>query len=396
MTTISTLEAHGVPVAAHGGLLETKIMVYGIDQLRSLFDLALDEQDREAHYHALFDGIAAPQEAGAQLVQRITAHVIGNAELSAQDRAAAAPIFPLTVHVSASAAPLIVSSPYDLSTPYGSPRIASFTDVIMEQGGYFVCTSTPLTFTCDTLTRNGTTGSTFSDFNILGRTGATPPPPPMPGGAWQASGGYNGECTSAGVAGHGGGPGNRGNGGQQGGDGAPGYPGTPSMEARITIQRALHVQDGQLTIYTRSGNGGEGGPGGQGGPGQQGGNGGNGVTCGCTGNAGGQGGDGGDGGRGGRGGDGGNGVDAAANVLVRVPSGADVDRVAGIRESAPPGRPGAPGPGGPPGGGGWGGSGGKGNGDGGGGGSGSWGSLGPQGNPGTREGTAAQINRMAL
>jgi hypothetical protein len=61
--------------------------------------------------------------------------VIGNAELSAQDRAEIAPVLPLTAHVSADPGPLTVNSKYDLSTPDGSLRIASFTDVTLEQGG---------------------------------------------------------------------------------------------------------------------------------------------------------------------------------------------------------------------------------------------------------------------
>jgi hypothetical protein len=58
MTSISNLEAHGVPVTAHGGPLETTVPVYDADQLRSLLDLGLDEAGREAHYQALFGGVA--------------------------------------------------------------------------------------------------------------------------------------------------------------------------------------------------------------------------------------------------------------------------------------------------------------------------------------------------
>jgi hypothetical protein len=65
--------------------------------------------------------------------------------------------------------PITVSSEYDLSTPDSSPRIVSFTDVTLEQGGYFVCESTPLMFTCQTLTRNGSSGSSAADFNRQGR-----------------------------------------------------------------------------------------------------------------------------------------------------------------------------------------------------------------------------------
>ena len=390
MTTISNLKAHGVPVTAHGGPLETTVTVYNTDQLRSLFDSGLDEQGREAHYQALFGSVAP---ASSDTVSKITAHVVGNGILSEADKAAAAPMFPMTVHVSANAAgPITVSSRYDLSTPDGSPRIVAFTDVILEQGGYFVCEATPLNFSCDTLTRNGGSGaSNIADFNILGRPGTTPPTPATPGGATQAAAGYGGECSSAGIAGHGGGPGNPGGTGTPGTPGAPGTPGTASMPATITIGTTL---TGKLSIFSQSGIGGRGGNGGQGGPGQQGGNGGGGVTCDCTGNAGGQGGDGGNGGVGGAGGNGGNGVDAAGGVTVKVPS-ASTSNVSTTTAPAQPGAPGTPGPGGLPGAGGTGGGGGKNNNGGSNGGGGAYGASGAQGQPGAVTGRAAQIQVLA-
>lgn len=226
MTTIDRLEANGIPVTAMagGGVVETKTVVHDVDQFRSLLDQGLGQQGRQAHYEALFSGIqpaatgraaAAAGDDGAALSQRIAAHVIGNANLSGEDRAAIAPAFPLTAHVTAAPGPLTVNSRYDLSTPDGSVRIAAFTDVILEQGGYFVCEATPLTFTCQTLTRTGNSGGSAADFNILGKTGATPPTPPAP-----AAAGAPGECSSAGIAGPGGGP------------GTPGAAGTPEPPAR--------------------------------------------------------------------------------------------------------------------------------------------------------------------
>jgi hypothetical protein len=397
VTTISRLEAHGVPVSAIGGPVETRVVVYNVDQLHSLLDSGLDQQGRKAHYQALFDGVATPQDAGAQLAQQVSAHVIGNGELSAQERADTASVFPLTVSVSAAATPLTVSSRYDLSTPDGSPRIVSFTDVILEQGGYFVCNGTPLSFTCNTLTRTGNSGTSAADFSILGRTGKTPATPPTPATATQAAGGYGGECSSAGIAGHGGGAGNAGAAGTPGTPGSPGGQGAPSMQATITIQQKLTVPAGAtLTIYSQSGLGGQGGNGGQGGQGQQGGNGGSGVTCGCTGNAGGQGGDGGHGGPGGAAGNGGNGVDAAGNVVIRVPAQTDVGKVSYTTAPVPPGAPGTPGPGGLPGSGGTGGGGGKNNNGGSAGGSGAYGASGALGQPGTVSGKAAQITVMPV
>ena len=284
MTTIDQLQAHGIPVTApaNGGPVETKTVVHDVDQLRSLLDLGLDQQGRQAHYEALFNGIepaatggqAAAADGGAPLSQRIAAHVVGNADLSDEDRAAIAPVFPLTAHVTAAPGPITVNSRYDLSTPDGSVRIVSFTDVTLEQGGYFVCESTPLSFTCTTLTRIGTSGSSAADFNILGKTGATPATPPTPGAAGQAAPGAPGECSSAGIAGQGGGNGSSGAAGTPGTAGPNGNPGTPSMQATITIKNALTASE--LIVYSQSGPGGQGGIGGAGGLGQQGGNGGNG------------------------------------------------------------------------------------------------------------------------
>jgi hypothetical protein len=400
MTTIAGLEAHGIPVTAlaAAGLAETKTVVHDVGQLRSLLDQGLDQQGRQAHHDALFNGIqpaatggaAADDAGGAALSQRIAAHVVGNANLSDEDHAAIAPAFPLTAHVTAATGPLTVRSRYDLSTPDGSMRIASFTDVTLEQGGYFVCESTPLTFTCATLTRNGTSGSSGADFSILGKTGATPPTPPAPAGSGQAAAGPPGLCYAAGVAGPGGGNGSAGAPGAPGTAGVTGGPGTPSMPATINIQTALTVT-GPLTVYSQSGPGGQGGNGGAGGPGQQGGNGGNGVSCDCTGNGGGQGGPGGRGGDGGAAGNGGNAVNAAGNVVIRVPGQADVAKVHFTTAVAPPGAVGQPGPGGPGGAGGSGGSGGKDSPGGGPGGSSGPGATGAPGQPGTVSGRAAQI-----
>jgi len=222
---------------AGGGLVGTKTVVHDVDQLRSLLDLSLNQQGRQAHYGAMFDGIeaatggeaAAAGDGGATLSHRVAAYVAGNAGLSDEDRAAIPPAFPLTAHVTAAPGPITVSSRYDLSTPDGSVRIASFTDVTLEQGGYFVCESTPLTFTCQTLTRNGNSGSSAADFNILGKAAITP----TPAAAGQAAPGAPGEWSSVGIAGNGGGPGNPGAGGTPGTAGTNGSPGTPSIQATI-------------------------------------------------------------------------------------------------------------------------------------------------------------------
>lgn len=396
MTSISNLEAHGIPVTAAGKVVTTTTVVHNVEQLRSLLDQGFDHQGREAHYQALFGGVSTAED--ASLPQRVAAHAIGNGQLSEAETAqAAATVFPMTAHVVAAAAaagPLTVSSRYDLSSPSGGPTIVTFTDVILEQGGYFVCEATPLTFTCNTLTRNGNTGTPgVADFNILGKTPAAPSAPPAPTPASQASAGYNGECSSAGIAGHGGGPGNPGAPGTPGTAGTGGGAGLASQAATITIQSTLA---NPISIYSVSGAGGQGGNGGPGGTGQQGGNGGNGVTCDCTGNAGGQGGDGGIGGTGGAAGNGGNGVSAAANITVYVPTAANVQNVSFTSATAPPGNPGQPGPGGAGGAGGHGGGGGKNNSGGSGGGTGAHGATGAQGQPGSQTGQPATITVSPL
>jgi hypothetical protein len=396
VTTISNLEAHGIPVTAGGKLVQTTTVVQNVDQLRSLLDHGLDDAGREAHYQALFGGVSAPEGTGASTAQSLAAHVVGNAALPDEVKAPVAGAFPMTVNVIASpaaAGPLKVSSRYDLSSTSG-PTIATFTDVILEQGGYFVCEGTILSFTCNTLTRNGNSGNpSIADFNILGKTPATPPTPAAPPAPGQAAAGANGECSSAGIAGRGGLNGNPGGPGTPGTAGTPGSAGIASQAATIRITGALNSQ---ITIYSQSGNGGNGGNGGTGGAGQHGGNGGNGATCDCTGNGAGNGGDGGTGGTGGGAGNGGSATHAAGNVAVYVPTQAEAGKVKFTSRIANPGNPGQPGPGGAGGAGGGKGTGGKNNGDGSVGGTGANGPAGVQGKPGSQSGAPAGFSVNVL
>jgi hypothetical protein len=396
MTTISNLEAHGIPVTGDSKLVKTTTVVQNVDQLRSLLDHGLDEAGREAHYQALFGGVSTPDGTGASTAQRLAAHVIGNTDLSDEDKAQVAGAFPMTVNVVASpetAGALTVSSEYSLGSTSG-PTIVTFTDVILDQGGYFVCRGTILSFTCNTLTRNGNTGNAgIADFNILGITPATPPTPPTPAPPGQAAAGANGDCSSAGIAGRSASNGNPGGPGTQGTAGTTGGAGVASQAATIKIQTTLH---NPISIYSQSGNGGSGGSGGQGGVGQQGGNGGNGATCDCTGNGAGNGGDGGSGGTGGAAGNGGNATSAQGNIVVYFPSRSGVGSVTFTPATANPGNPGQPGPGGPGGAGGGKGSGGKNNGDGSAGGTGAPGGTGAQGQAGSQTGQPAQISVIPL
>jgi hypothetical protein len=392
MTNGDPFSQFGVPPSVIGpDGLETTLEVYDVEQLATLVDLDLDTAGREAHFDALLDGIdtsdADPSEA---MVHRLGAFVMGNGKLSDEDRAEFAPVFPLPVTTFLATDPTVINSAWDLSTPDGSLRVVNITDLIINQGGYIICKSTPLSFTCTTLTRNGNSGGAAADFNILGTIGATPGTPATPTAATQAAPGAPGDCSSGGIAGPGGGNGTQGAQGTAGTGGGPGAPGTPSQQATIAITTTLTAPN-QLRIFTQSGPGGQGGNGGQGGTGQQGGNGGNGVTCGCTGNSGGAGASGGQGGPGGVAGNGGNGVNAAGNIVVKVPHSSDVGNVVTNSAQAPPGGPGSPGPGGAGGAGGSGGSGGKHNDGGGNGGTGGPGAVGGQGSGGTVSGNPAQI-----
>jgi hypothetical protein len=394
MTTMAQLTPFGVP-ADFGADQEIpfrfEITIFEVVQLRALLDLGLSVEARERHLAALNHDITTPADPDMALISRVEAHVFGNAELSDEDRAAAEEVLPISVFVTGAPGPITISGPYDLTTPSGSINLVTFTDVTIAQGGYFICEATPLIFSCDTLTRTGTSGGNFADFNILGKTGAPQPTPEQPGAAGQAAPGEPGQCSSGGIAGKGGGNGTLGADGTKGADGLTGNPGQPSRQATITIMNTLTVER-ELTIYTHSGPGGRGGNGSQGGTGQQGGNGGSGVTCGCTGNGGGSGQSGGKGGPGGRAGDGGEGVDADKHIGVFVPKPEDVSKVSWTQGPALPGKPGEPGGGGAGGQPGKGGAGGKNNSGGGDGGTGGPGDPGGRGQPGKHEGKPADVS----
>ncbi|WP_442582282.1 hypothetical protein ACSBOB_10190 [Mesorhizobium sp. ASY16-5R] len=372
------------------GVQEHVVTVKDIDQLRHVLDLGHSAEGRAAHFSSLFGEVAVE---GDPLIQRVQEYVLGNGTLTDADRAATATAFPLKIYVSTDpAGPLTIDAPYDLSTSDGSTRVAIFTDVTMNQGGYFICSATPLQFTCSTLTRVGS-GGAAGDFNILGKTGADIPAPGGQAAPGQAQNGASGQCSSAGIAGSGGGNGSTGAAGATGAQGGRGNDGIPSQMATITITGTVTTPQGQqILIASRSGTGGNGQPGGPGQPGGQGGNGGNGVSCGCTGNGGGTGGPGGPGGNGGAGGPGGNGVNASANVVVSALS-TEIPKIlqGGVTADVPFGNGGAGGPPAAGGTGGGGSSGGKNNNGGSGGGAGGTGATGAPGGPGTTRGTAAKV-----
>jgi hypothetical protein len=414
--------------AASDGTLNTRINLHNVTQLRDLLDTGLSPEQRAQHADALLDGITAPaDQPGVALLHRLVRHVVGNDELSQEDHAQLALALPITAHVTtqppaagtgqkdpgpggtgpkdpgpggtgpkAGGSPMQVNTVWDVSTPDGSLKVIDLPNGIeLLDGGCIVARSTPLHFTCSSLTRVGGPPAGYSgDFNILGTTGApvaTPPAPPAPG---QAPAGVPGQCSSAGIAGQAGGPGAPGQQGTAGAAGLRGHDGIASALASITITDSLAVDKAAkklLVVATQSGPGGAGGDGGPGGTGQQGGNGGNGATCDCTGTGGGAAGPGGKGGTGGRAGDGGDGVDAAGNITVFVPKGTSTNLVQPVPSPAPPGKPGNPGPGGSGGPAGAPGAAGKHNVGGAAAGSGPIGDPGGLGNPGTHTGAAAQV-----
>lgn len=353
MSVREILSSLGVPEgAASGG---TRVTVHSVAQLRDLLDIGLPPEQRAQHAGALLDGITPPD--GASLAHRLVGHVVGNDELSAEDHAQLAPAFPVTAHLTAqppAGPPKQVNSVWDVSTPDGSLQVIDLPNGLeLLDGGCIIARSTPLHFTCSSLTRVGGPPAGYSgDFNILGKPGAPVADRATPPASGQAPAGAPGQCTSAGVAGQGGGPGTPGQQGTKGADGPTGNDGTASAVATITITGSLTLAGATrklLVVATQSGPGGPGGNGGKGGPGQQGGNGGNGATCDCTGNGGGAAGPGGKGGTGGRAGDGGNGADAAGGIAVWLPKGTNTALVQPVPVPAPPGPAGQPGPGGDPG-----------------------------------------------
>jgi hypothetical protein len=327
------LSSLGVPegTGASNGTVQTRINLHNETQLKNLLDIGLSpKQQRAQHAGALLDGLTAPAgQPHVPLLHALIRHVVGNDELSTEDRAQLAPAFPITAHVltqQPAAAPMQVNDVWDVSTPDGTLKVIDLPNGIeLQDGGCIVARSTPLHFTCSSFTRTGGLTAGYSgDFNILGTIGAPVPAPPVPPAPpAQAPNGAPGECSSDGIAGDGGQPGASGQPGAAGAAGLPGNNGSASAIATITIARRLTLTGAtrqQLIVATQSGPGG-GGNGGQGGPGQQGGNGGNGAICGCTGNAGGAAGNGGRGGTGGPAGNGGNSTDAAGNIAVHVPKG---------------------------------------------------------------------------
>ena len=224
MSVSEILSSLGVPEGtasdgtASDGTVQTRINLHNETQLKDLLDLGLTPEQRSQHADALLDGITVPAgQPGVPLLHRLIRHVIGNDELSDEDRAQLAPALPITAHVvtqklaaepakgpggGTKQAPMQVDSVWDVSTPDGSLMVIDLPNGIeLLPGGCIVARSTPLHFTCTSLLREGTPRAGYGDFNILGATGAPVPTPPTPPPPAQAAAGAPGQCSSAGIAG---------------------------------------------------------------------------------------------------------------------------------------------------------------------------------------------------
>ena len=201
MSVSQVLGSLGVPEGtASDGTVDTSINLHNVTQLKDLVDLGLSPEQRAQHAGALLDGITAPAgQPGVSLLHRLIGHVVGNDELSQEDHAQLAAALPITAHVTTQVTPdgtaqpapdgtaqpapggtaqpapggtaqtapggtasppagppMQVSTVWDVSTPDGSLRVIDLPNGIeLLDGGCIVARSTPLHFTCSSLTRAG-------------------------------------------------------------------------------------------------------------------------------------------------------------------------------------------------------------------------------------------------
>ena len=94
MSVSEILSSLGVPegTASEGtasdGTVQTRINLHNETQLKDLLDIGLSPEQRSQHADALLDGITVPGgQPGVPLLHRLIRHVIGNDELSDEDRA---------------------------------------------------------------------------------------------------------------------------------------------------------------------------------------------------------------------------------------------------------------------------------------------------------------------
>lgn len=380
---------HSADALKAGHALTSEISVSSIDELKNLLNDGSTPDEQAARSESfLASAKASDADPDQALLNRINAHVFGNAPLSKDDATILKQAFPMKV---------TAVSAENISYPAGETKLGvsqlivtyNYGTVTMADQAFLTCYNSTLSYTMDTLVRNGKPPANRGDFNILGITGGTGTVGNTGPNGGDGSNGSGGNCSSAGIAGAPGGPGNNGDAGKVGGVGNTGGNGLPSMPATIRINKEIKNTT-SIIIYSCSGPGGVGGVGGTGGNGGKGGNGGNGATCGCTGSACGNGANGGAGGTGGQGGQGGNGVDGNGKINVYVPKNFSsyIQKVSG---DAAPGTGGGGGAGGNGGGMGYRGSNGKHNDGGSNGNNGGPGNKGANGGNGTQTGKPSEI-----
>jgi hypothetical protein len=390
---------HSVEALERGAFIRSSISIVNIDELKNFLQVGTTRESRDQLVKDLFAGIppAGPAEHDVSYVgilRRAKEYLFGNTPLSSHDRERTASLFPMTIDTVSGSPPNPITGEWNLGTS-ANLQIYNVNTLDLEQGGYITVHNTPIIFTVQSLTRNGSAPSPFADFNIFGVTGAAGSAGTGGGTGGDGTKGSGGNCTGGGgIAGDNGGAGNTGTDGATGGVGAQGLTGLPSLTAQITLNGIIGAASA-LSVFTRSGTGGAGGPGGAGGTGGQGGPGGDGASCACEGTNGGPGAPGGRGGAGGTGGTGGAGADATANILVAVPKDW-VSRIVGITALAPPGRFGTGGAAGAGGTGGSGGAAGKHENWGSQGATGGGGAPGQNGASGAQSGAPAQIKVQAV
>jgi hypothetical protein len=385
---------HSVEHLKAGHAIRSTITIPDVDALREFMQDDSDAGQREQTQRLMIGGAGGAEDdaSEAAMMRRVYAFVYGNSELADEDRERIEAAFPLEVQTES--VPDVRYTGKNVLATSAAPLVLNYGTVTFDDQAYVTVYNTPLTFTCDSIVRNGSPPPGFGDFNILGATGATGSVGDVGTAGTKGTNGSNGNCSSAGIADRSGSNGNTGTSGGTGTTGGSGKNGLASMPATINITRGFSVAD-SLYVLTRSGTGGVGGTGGTGGVGGAGGNGGNGATCGCTGSGAGNGAPGGSGGAGGNGGMGGAGTNAAGNIVVKLPA-AQTGQVIGLAENAPPGGGGAGGKGGSGGAGGSKGSGGKHNGDGNSGSAGSIGATGTVGMQGPGMGNPATVSALPI
>ncbi len=325
-----------------GATVRRAVTINTLEDYKKVFAGSVTPQSASAHHKSLKANHAAALSGNdpAHLLTRLSAHLYGGQDLSPADRAGATKFFPLKVQLVAGE-DLVIDTPH-VYGPSASPVTMVYRSVTFKDAGSITTQNTILSFTADSVTVGNLSGGTPYLINILGVKGASGTSG-TDGTSYpnQAAKGTNASTPTAGIC-TGATPPQMGTPGQTGGDaltnGGPGHDGKPSLQANITINDSL---TGQLTVYTRSGDGGDGGRGGNGGNGQQGGDGGNGCNTGCECTDGANGANGGNGGKGSNGGNGGNGINGN-DIFVRVPS-ANASQVVTGKDSATPGKAGAAG-----------------------------------------------------